>query len=351
MTCTASMSGVATLRIARSSSSPTAGSPVHANRTVSVVRPRSGSGKSGRSGSCMNATDVVPSSGSRVHQRLHVRRTAEASAPSNHRAPAYSSACSTRSISTAVTMPRVPLPPRRPQNRSGCGLGGDATQHAVAGDDVERADGVGRQAVGAGDRAETAAGEEADDADVGRRAAQAREVVRRTGLQDPLPLHAGADARPALLGVDGDLVEQVRVHEDRVVHPLGGAVAGALHGDADAERGREAQGPADVVGVARLDDGERADRLGEVARPGQRLVGAGAGQVHALDDVREGADGGGGVGREVVRAEGQAERGHGGVVSLFWLGGSGARPVGAHGSRRDDGVAPDTSGWRRISSA
>ena len=67
----------------------------------------------------MTANDVVPASGSSDDHRLQVRITAGAAAASNHSAPAYSVACSTRSISTAVTIPSVPLPPRRPQNRSG----------------------------------------------------------------------------------------------------------------------------------------------------------------------------------------------------------------------------------------
>ena len=88
MTCTVSISGVATERIARIISSPTAGSPVHANRTETEVVPRSGSGNTSRSGRRMTAIDVVPSSGSTSHHRLQVRTTAAASAPANQRAPA-----------------------------------------------------------------------------------------------------------------------------------------------------------------------------------------------------------------------------------------------------------------------
>ena len=106
-------------------------------------------------------------------------------------------------------MPSIPLPPRRAKNSSGCSVGVDPAQHAVAGDDLDGAHLVDREPVGPGHRPEAAAGGVADDADVGDRAGQRRQAVRRGRLDDAQPLHAGADPGPAL-GVDDDLVEALR---------------------------------------------------------------------------------------------------------------------------------------------
>ena len=65
-----------------------------------------------------------------------------------------------------MTMPAAPLPPRRAKNRSGCSVRRDATQLAVAGDDLERAHLVGGETVRAGHRADATAGRVPDDADV-----------------------------------------------------------------------------------------------------------------------------------------------------------------------------------------
>ena len=75
-------------------------------------------------------------------------------------------------------MPAAPLPPRSAKNRSGCSVRRGPAELAVAGDDLERADLVGVDAVGAGHRADAAAGGVADDADVGGGAADAGQAVR-----------------------------------------------------------------------------------------------------------------------------------------------------------------------------
>ena len=87
----------------------------------------------------------------------------------------------------------------------------DPAQPAVGGDDLDGADVVGREAVLAAQRAHAAAEGVADDADVGRRAAQPGETELGGGLEDPDPLHAGLDAGDAALRVDG-----------HALHPAGG---------------------------------------------------------------------------------------------------------------------------------
>jgi len=94
----------------------------------------------------------------------------------------------------------------QPEEQVGVLGGGRPAKFAVAGDDLDRPDPVGGQAVGAGHRAETAAGGVADDADVGDGAGQRRQAVRRGRLDNAQPLDAGADPGPAL-GVDDAFVE------------------------------------------------------------------------------------------------------------------------------------------------
>ena len=77
---------------------------------------------------------------------------------------------------------------------------GDPPEDAVAGDDLEGAHPVGVDAVGAGHRADAAAGRVADDADVGGGAVDAGQAVGRGGRDELGPLHAGADPGPALAG-------------------------------------------------------------------------------------------------------------------------------------------------------
>ena len=146
----------------------------------------------------------------------------------------------------------------------------DPPQHAVAGDDLDGAHLVDGEAVGAGHRPEPAAGGVADDPDVGDRARERRQTVRRGGLHDRQPLHAGSGAGPALLGVDDHLVELLGGDEQ-----LGGqlghrAVAGGLRGDAHAVAGRELHGLDDVLGVEGGEDGGRLDRglPAKLRRPG-----------------------------------------------------------------------------------
>ena len=110
---------------------------------------------------------------------------------------------------------RHPLAAAKGEEQLGVLRRGGPPQDAVAGDDLDGAHLVDGEPVGPRHRPETAAGGVADDADVGDRAGQRRQTVRRCGLDDLQPLHAGPDAGPAL-GVDDDLVEAAVVTSSSV---------------------------------------------------------------------------------------------------------------------------------------
>src|SRR5439155_6985368 len=78
----------------------------------------------------------------------------------------------------------------------------DGAQAAVAGDDLERADPVGREAVATTERTHAAAEGVTDRTDVARRAEQRREAVWRCCFDDLCPLGTGADPGDAALDVD-----------------------------------------------------------------------------------------------------------------------------------------------------
>ena len=104
----------------------------------------------------------------------------------------------------AVTMPKLPPPPRTAQKRSAsrCGVGDDDAP--VGGHDLHGADAVGGEAVLAGEPAQAAAEAVADDADVVRRAGQRGEPVLGGGADDVGPQRAGLGAGAAAVGVDLD---------------------------------------------------------------------------------------------------------------------------------------------------
>ena len=141
-------------------------------------------------------------------------------------------------------------------------LGGRGpAQLAVAGDDLDRPDPVGGQPVGAGHRAEAAAGGVPDDADVGDRAGQRGQAVRRGRLDDPQPLDAGADPGPALRVHDA-LVQPGGVDQQLTDERGDGAVAGGLRGDDQAVAAGEPH---------RLHDVLRGPR-GDARRPGRTSI-------------------------------------------------------------------------------
>jgi hypothetical protein len=73
---------------------------------------------------------------------------------------------------------------QRPEQR-GVVLGVDAAELAVGGDDLDRQDAVGGQAVLAREPADAATEAVADDADVGRRAGERREALLGRGRGGP----------------------------------------------------------------------------------------------------------------------------------------------------------------------
>ena len=87
-------------------------------------------------------------------------------------------------------------------------LGVGAHELAVGGDELERGDGVGLQAVLAREPAHAAAERVAGDADVRRGAVQAGQAVGRQPRRDAVPLDAGADADAPGARVDADLLQR-----------------------------------------------------------------------------------------------------------------------------------------------
>ena len=100
--------------------------------------------------------------------------------------------------SIAVTMPKLPPPPRTAQNRSGLVVLVGADLGAVAEHELDGGDAVGGHAELPGVPPDAAAERVADDADVGGGAVQGGEAVRGRRLDDVLPEHAGA--RPGRSG-------------------------------------------------------------------------------------------------------------------------------------------------------
>ena len=194
------------------------------------------------------------------------------------------------------------MPPRRPKNSSGSLGRCHPAEDAVTGHDLDRADPVDGQAVGAGHRSEATSGGVADDAHVGDRPGQRCQAVGGRGLHDADPLHAGADARPAL-GMDDALVESLGVDEDRADELGDRAVPGGLRRHEQAVPGGEAHRLDHVLRGARGQDGGRAHRDGQVPGRDEGVVllaaldgdGAGRGRVElgkgvvGVDQVRAGS--------------------------------------------------------------
>ena len=103
-----------------------------------------------------------------------------------------------------VTTPKLPPPPRRPQNRSACSVGARADVLAGREDDVGRDEVVDRQAVRPGQPADAAAERQArdprprDDADRHRQAERLRRAI------DVAERRPGLDAHEPRVGIDLD---------------------------------------------------------------------------------------------------------------------------------------------------
>ena len=132
----------------------------------------------------------------------------------------------------------------------------DAVELAVGRDQLDRRQGVGGEAVLAGEPAHAASERVARDADVRRGAVQDSEAVLGRGGHDVVPDRAGADADLLGLDVDLDVAQLVHAHEDgiRDVAERGDAVAGALGRHAQAVGQGEAHDRLHVGGVGGDDD-------------------------------------------------------------------------------------------------
>ena len=181
------------------------------------------------------AIEVLTSSGSVGAHSRKACSTAGASSPAKKMPPPNSEGTGTSSISSAVTMPKLPLPPRTAQNSSGSDSAQTRRSRPSAVTISTAVHVVGGEAVLAAERAHAAAEGVADDADVGRRPAQPGQPELGGGLQDAVPLDAGLDAGDPPLGVDGDALHAAGGDHQRAGGVADRAVPGGLDGDA---RGR-----------------------------------------------------------------------------------------------------------------
>ena len=126
---------------------------------------------------------------------------ARAASRSVRRARAARPGC--RSYSNAVAMPKLPPPPRRPQNSSGSRLGVDAPSLAVGGDELDGAQVVDGEPVAAHQVPEAAAERQPADADVADGPAGGGEPVALRREVELGPQHAAGRPRDARRRVDG----------------------------------------------------------------------------------------------------------------------------------------------------
>ena len=145
-------------------------------------------------------------------------------------------------------MPKLPPPPRRPQNRSACSRSLARRTLAVGGHDLGSEQVVDRRAVAAHQPADAAAEREPGDAGVGDDAADGGEPVRLGCGVELAPQHAAPGARRPGGGVDLDRAHRRQVdHEAVVAYRLAGdAVPAAAHGDLQLALAGEPQGGGDV---------------------------------------------------------------------------------------------------------
>ena len=163
-------------------------------------------------------------------------------------------------------------------------LGGRAHALAGGGDELDRGDAVGREAVLAGQPAQAAAERVADDADVGRGAREREEAVRGRRLGDLEPERAGLDAGRLRRRVDLDAAQLLRGDEDGLLErgDRRRVVAGALRGELEAVAAGEGDERDDVVARRRERDVRGALVDGEVpGAAGERPSRAGAGETNS----------------------------------------------------------------------
>lgn len=98
---------------------PSSSLPCTAPSMATICRPRNGAGTSSMSGTCRTRNDVVTASGALGAHSAQRLRTRCESFQSQTSQPAYADSIGNSRISSSVTTPRFPPPPRSAQKRSG----------------------------------------------------------------------------------------------------------------------------------------------------------------------------------------------------------------------------------------
>ena len=165
----------------------------------------------------------------------------------------------------------------------------DPAQDPVRGDDLDRAEPVGRPAELAPEQPEPAPERVADDADPRERPGHRREPVLGRRRDEVRRARAGLDARGPRRRVDAHTAHPAGGDDDPAGEPGGVPVAGGLHGDREVVCGGVTHGGDDVVGV----EGPHDD-VGSV-----RVRGLEAGELAGQVLVTATQDGAADVGQEV----------------------------------------------------
>ena len=153
-------------------------------------------------------------------------------------------------------------------------LGGDRPEFALGGDELDRADVVGGEAVAAGEVPHPSSERVADDPDARGRAGQRCQSVRYGGVDHLAPAHAGLDPGDLRDRVDPDTLHALGGHEDRAVCRRARTVPGGLDRQWEpfvvrvADRGDHVGGTAgrDDHGGAMCDGGVEPGGLGSGGR-------------------------------------------------------------------------------------
>ena len=201
---------------ARSGSS-TAGSPWTAPSMITTLRPRRNSGSSSSGGSCMIRKEVVTWSGASTAHAAQAVSTRSASRPVPQHHAGVDLAERVEAELERRDDAEVPAAAAQRPEQLGVVLRVRAHQLSLGRHELDRRDAVGLQAVAAREPAHAAAERVAGDADVRAGAVQRDQPVRRGGVHDLLPQHAGTDAGDPVDGVDLHAADPARLDQDRAV--------------------------------------------------------------------------------------------------------------------------------------
>ena len=264
---------------ARSGSS-TAGSPWTAPSMITTLRPRSSSGSSSSGGSCMIRKDVVTWSGASTAHCRPGREHALGLGPVPQHHPRVDLAERVEAELERGDDAEVAAATTQRPEQLGVVLRVRAHQLSLGGHELDRGDAVGLQAVAACEPAHAAAERVARDADVRAGAVERDQTVRRGGVDDLLPQHAGTDAGDPVDGVDLHAADPARLDQDRAVEAAQRTrvVAGGLGRDAQAVLAGGADDGRHLVLVRGVRDGRGALVDGEIERLAGSVVAVVAGQ-------------------------------------------------------------------------